>query len=612
MKIMTDKYISFLNKKRTVAFAILFLSLCLVSSANAQNKNFRVDYTVKVASVDEQLFHVTTDVQNINQPQLDLSLPVWTPGWYTIENYAKNILRFKITDESGNRLPHWMTRKATWRIDTKNLKRIKIEFDYRADKLGLNQAKITKDWAFFTGTQLFLEAGGHRKSESTVRFEIPSGWKIMSALKETQNPLEFLASDYDNLVDSPTQMGKFDVFNFEVEGKPHYFLTTPAGEVPADKAKNATEIFAKIIKAQSAIFGGLPYEKYIAFYFFLPADTNADGGLEHNNSHVAVIGSEGAKTPEESAGLFSHEFFHTWNVKRIRPFEMFPYDYSRENETPSLWVSEGFTNYYGLYAMYRAGVIERKDFLARTGGAAAGVESNDARNYISPADASTSTWLGYDTPVAFGISYYGQGQNLGALLDLSIRNDTKGEKGLDDLMRALYKDYYQKTRGFTRENLLSIIKDLTGRDYKDFFNKYVTGVDVPPYQQIFGYAGLNAEKKVEKRTRFGLNFRPNPSGGMELTDVESNGVAAQAGLKVGDIIFSVDGIEIKDAWLSNEQRAAMVDKIGKTIEMKIRRGTENMTMQVVVGGFEITNYLITEIPNATPEQLKIREGWLKR
>lgn len=612
MKNITDKNISFLNKKLAFAFAILFLSLFSASSANAQNKNFRVDYTIKVASVDGQLFHVTTDVKNINQQQLDLSLPIWTPGWYTIENYAKNILRFKITDDKGNRLSQWMTRKQTWRVDTKGVKNIRIEFDYEAKLLGLNQAKITKDWAFFTGTQLFLEAVGHRKSESTVRFEIPEGWKIISALKETQKPFEFTAPDYETLVDSPTQMGNFDVAQFEVEGKPHFFVTTPAGLVPKDKAVKATETLAKIIKAQSAIFGGLPYEKYVAFYFFARAETNASGGLEHNNSHISIVNPQSAQNPDNVAGLFSHEFFHTWNVKRIRPAEMFPYDYSRENETPSLWVSEGFTNYYGIVAMYRAGLMDEKMFLARAGGAAAGVEGNDARNYISPADSSTSTWLGYDTGTAFEISYYGQGQNLGALLDLSIRNDTKGEKGLDDVMRTLYKNFYEKQKGFTTEDLIGVFNNLTKRDYKDFIRRYVRGVEVPPYEQIFGYAGLKAEKKVEKQMRLGWNTRANPSGGVDIADIDPNGATAKAGLKIGDTVFSIDGMELKGGGLTGEQRTQLVGKIGQTVETKLKRGSENLSIQVTITGFDSVSYQITEVPSATPEQMKIRESWLKR
>src|SRR5262249_9227530 len=212
------------NSSVQYVFGLALIVLSSAASATSQGTRFRIDYTVAVTDTDSPLFHVTANVQNIREPHLDLSLPAWTPGWYTIENYGKNILRFRITDAKGVILPHAMTRKQTWRADTKGFDQIKVEFDYRADTLALNQAKITKDFAFFTGPELVLEAQGHRASPSSVRFVVPTGWKLISALKETNDPLIFTARDYDVLVDAPTEMGRFDVTRFEVQGKLHYFV----------------------------------------------------------------------------------------------------------------------------------------------------------------------------------------------------------------------------------------------------------------------------------------------------------------------------------------------------------------------------------------------------
>ncbi len=481
--------------------SVVLALLLLAPSALAQSNQLRVDYTVAVADLDKQLFHVTTEVKNIREPSVTLSLPIWTPGWYTIENYAKNILRFKITDAQGNWLQPTMTRKQSWRVDTKGLNQIKIEFDYKATVLALNQAKITKDFAFFTGTQLFLEVVGHRNKPSRVRFEFPQAWKLMTSLTETADPKTFIASDYDTLVDATTEMGNFDVYPFQVEGKPHYFVATPAGAFSKEKSEKFTQMLAKAYAAQSAIFGGLPYEKQVCFYFFLRPESNAGGALEHSNSFVAFAPAGNVATPEMLIGTAAHEFFHTWNVKRIRPIQMWPYDYSRENETPLLWVSEGFTNYFSSKTNYRAGIIERNRFLAGVAGAIGGVETNEARKYISPADSSTSTWIGYDTAQPFEISYYTQGQNLGALIELSMLQDTNGKYGLDDVMRSLYKDYYLRGKGFSTEDLLAVINRLTRSDYTKFFRKYVAGVEVPPYNDILGYAGyqLDAEGLKERR-----------------------------------------------------------------------------------------------------------------
>lgn len=600
--------------RKTLSPYLLSLALLCIfinaSPAVGQNRQFHIDYTVEVSNPETSLFHVTANVQNIDQARLDFSLPVWTPGWYMIENYAKNILRFKISDKKGAGLPYIMTRKQTWSVDTKGRHQIRIEFDYRATSLMLNQAKITKEFAFFTGTQLFLMAEGHRNRPSTVHFVVPAGWKVISALKETSDPLTFIAPDYDTLVDAPTEMGRFDVTRFEVEGKPHYFVTTPAGDFPSDKAQQVTSAMAKVASTASAIFGGLPYEKYLYFFFFdLVESSRVSAGLEHLNSYVAVVGAKGAEArdyPIESwAGGVAHEFFHLWNVKRIRPIEMWPYDYSRENESPLLWVSEGFTNYYADVITYRAGFRNRKSFLDGVGGAIRRVENNEARRYMSPAESSVRIWLGYDTPPNFRISSYTQGQNLAALLDLSIRHDTNGRAGLDDLMRGLYREFYQRRKGFSTEDMIGIINRLTKRDYHDFYRRYVWGVEVPDYDAILGYAGYRLKKRNLKRTVLGFDPRPGASGEtLSVASVDPGSTAAGAGLAVGDLILKVDNTNaLRFGWFED-------GKAGQTVKLTIKRAGEEKELTMTIGSRDEVAYDLVEMAQPTPDQLKIREGWL--
>lgn len=595
---------------RAVLLAVIVCASA--SAASAQGDQFRVDYTVEVASTSGHLFHVTADVKNLRDSQIDFSLPTWTPGWYTVENYAKNILRFKVTGSAGSPLGHWMTKKQTWRVFVGDHKQIKIEFDYFANVLALNQAKITNDYAFFTGTQLFLEPVGHRASPSSVRFKMPEGWQIVSALKETSDPNVFTAPDYDTLVDSPTEMGRFDVVRFEVEGKPHFFVSTPAGVFPKEKGERLAPMLSKIVEAERAVFNDLPYEKYVYFYFLAPSESNASGGLEHNNSHVAV--GVGLRNPEPNqlTGLAAHEFFHLWNVKRLRPAEMFPYDYSREQETPSLWVSEGFTNYYGSLSTYRAGLRQKEEFLQSVAGAAGGVEGNEARGYISPSDASVSTWLCYDTPCAFQISYYTQGQNLGALLDLSIRHDTNNARSLDDVMRALYTDFYKRGRGFTADDFVNAFGKLAGRDYREFFTRYVVGTQVPPYDQIFGYAGYRLDKSARKVPYLGVSFNATDQG-LEVTDIAPDASAARAGLAKGDVITALDDTRLRATPGGGFSLANLLQgKIDQTIRLSVKRGTEEKTLEAKVGSRELADYKLVEIAQPTPEQLKVRDSWLKR
>jgi len=568
-----------MRKLRWAYLFILILVPFLTIEVEAQRSALQIIYAVKLTDPASQQFHITTDIKNISQPQLNLSLPTWTPGWYTVENYAKNLLRFRIT-ANGKVVSHAMSRKQTWTVDTRGIKEIRIDYDYRATVLALNQAKITKDFAFFTGTQLFLQPEGHRDEPSTVQFSIPSGWKIVTALKETNDPTVFTAPNYEVLVDSPVELGNFDLTRFEVEGKPHYFVANPAGSFSKDNTEKFVGMLAKVAATDSATWGGLPYEKYVYFYFFSPAESNANGALEHMNSHVSFVQRSIAAQPEQMIGTASHEFFHLWNVKRIRPAEMWPYDYSRENETPLLWVSEGFTTYYGGVALYRAGLMTSDAFVRRAADAASSMENSEARQYISPAASSVSTWIGYDTPTAFGISYYTQGQNLAALLDLSIRQDTNGSSSLDDVMRALYEEHYKRNRGFTAEDMIRIISRLAKKDYHDFFRKYVFWTDVPEYDRIFGFAGYKLETKIEQAPVFG------------------------AGLERGDVIVKIDGRAVETVPFNT--------LAGKAINATVRRDGREVDVPIILGTREVQRYQLTSVAQPSAQQLKIREGWLKR
>src|SRR6476659_6620753 len=229
-----------------ISYLAWSLSVLIAPSAMAQDRELAIEYTVKVADLPGQLFHVTTDIRNINQPALDLSLPVWSPGWYVIENYAKNILRFRVTEPGGRELRPAQVRKQTWRIDTKGISRVSVEFDYKAAVLSANQARIAADYAFFTGTQLFLLPEGHRSRPSRVRFDVPSGWRIASGLDETADPMVFTAPEYDTLVDQPTLMGTFDVTRFTVAGKPHDLVANPPGVYSADRARTLAGHLSKL------------------------------------------------------------------------------------------------------------------------------------------------------------------------------------------------------------------------------------------------------------------------------------------------------------------------------------------------------------------------------
>ena len=462
-------------------------------------------YTVKVADIPGQLFHVTTDIRNINQPSLDLSLPVWSPGWYVIENYAKNIPRFRVSEPGGRELRPAQVRKQTWRIDTKGISRVTVEFDYLANILSANQARIASDYAFFTGTQLFLLPEGHRSRPSGVRFDVPGGWKIASGLDETADPDGVHGARLRHARRSAHADGA--VRRHPVHGRRQAARRRrqSPGCVFGGEDPHAGRASFEVGGNAGQDLRRPPVQKFVYFYFFRPAEASAQV-LEHQNSFVAIWNPDALPLPDDMVGQASHEFFHVWNVKRIRPVQMWPYDYSRENETPLLWVSEGFTSYYTSLTLYRAGLKDARSFIGEIARAIGEVERNEARRYISASDSSTSTWLGYASPPPFSISYYSQGRNLATLLDLSIRHDTNGASGLDDVMRALFTDFYQRGRGFSTEDLIRIVNRITRSSYDTFFSRYVSGTDVPPYETIFGYAGYQVERATQKIPFLGVNL----------------------------------------------------------------------------------------------------------
>jgi predicted metalloprotease with PDZ domain len=506
----------------------------------------------------------------------------------------------------GRELRPAQVRKQTWRIDTKGISRVTVEFDYLANVLSANQARIAPDYAFFTGTQLFLLPEGHRSRPSKVRFDAPSGWRIASGLDETAGPMVFTAPEYDTLVDQPTLMGTFDVTRFTVEGKPHDFVTNPAGVFSAEKTRTLIGHLTKLAETQGRIFGGLPYRKFVYFYFFRPAEASASV-LEHQNSFVAIWNPNPQPQPDDMVGQAAHEFFHVWNVKRIRPVQMWPYDYARENETPLLWVSEGFTGYYTALSVYRAGLRDARSFVDYVARTIAEVERNEARRYISAADSSTSTWIGYDNPPPFSISYYTQGPNLAALLDLTIRHDTRGTSGLDDVMRTLFTDFYQRGRGFSTEDLIRVINRITRNSYETFFSRYVSGTDVPPYDTVLGYAGYQLERATRKIPSLGVNL--DTLG--RVTGFPPGSDAATSRLQQNDFIVRVDGQTLEGQPAGTIFRL-LNEKLGQNIRLRIRRGGEERELDMTVKFVELANYRIVESQSPTEEQLKVRESWLTR
>lgn len=587
------------------------------------------EYLVEIRDTATHTFHVRATFMNVPKPYLDVALPSWTPGAYSIQNYARNVRRFTVTAASGATRYAARVGLQRWRIDTRGTDHVTIEFDYVANVLASNEAKITSDFAFFTGTQLFLEPVGHRQAHSTVRFVVPDGWRVVSALRDATAPTVYTARSYDELVDAPTVLGRFDVARFDVDGKPHLFVTTPAGAFDSSSVSAFIRRLPALIQTQRAIFGSLPYDKYVFFYSALDSEGTAPGGLEHGNSFVA-LGQDPA-TVSETSGLsfLAHEFFHLWNVKRIRPAELWPYDYSQPNLTPSLWVAEGVTSYYADLTVYRAAVAgipeppresraiqaryDTTSFLQQIGTAIASVEQNEARHHASPADASMAAFGGSSFT-----NYYQYGNVLGALLDLSILRDSDRRSRLDDVMRILYSDYYQGGRGFTPDDLIRVVNRVAGRDYGDFFRRYVSGVEVPPYDSILGYAGYRASRTSRRLASIpGLVNADSVTLGRHVNIVRDGSPAASAGIRRGDIIVSIDGVPVHQLPLARRAGrywigGTFVGRGGERVTLRFQRAGEELERSITLGMLEALTVRVESLVAPTAQQLAVRSAWLRR
>ncbi|MFN9743462.1 MAG: M61 family metallopeptidase [Acidobacteriota bacterium] len=469
-------------------YLAVFQTLLFTLSVAAQNGP-RLDYRMKVADAPNHLYHVTIEATGVTGRTLDLALPSWTPGWYTIRPYASNLVKLQ-AHVNGRRLPLRALDKQTYRIETEGARTLTVEYDYYANNLAVNGAELTAQRGFFLGTNIFFYVPGHTTdTPATLTFEIPDHWRVATGLKRGAGKHVYLARDFDQLVDAPTILGDFDQFTTTALGKPIQIVVDPKGQVSPENAAKLKEYVSRIIESQGRMFGGLPYDEYWVLYVI---GGRGGGALEHENSTNVMLGSMPAD-PRALVGVTSHEHFHSWNVKRIRPAGLLPYDYSKEQYIRELWVAEGVTSYYGDLHARRAGLLTDEEYLRGMAGNIRQLQANEARHWVSVSDASTVTWLTYGGGSNYGrftVNYYGKGEILGLLLDLEIRGATGNRKSLDDVMRKLEQDFHRRGRGYTNEDFAAVAAQVAGRSFSEFFARYVTGTTELDYDASLRQAGL--------------------------------------------------------------------------------------------------------------------------
>lgn len=592
--------------RRGLLTILLALSLAVAAQAAP-----RIENSVTIVDPKSPVLRVATTITGLRgQPRLEVGIPGWAPGYYITEDFARNISRLVFKDETGRVLRHEKSHDSQWLVHTLGASSVKIEFEYAANQLDLNKSIIKPDYAILNGTNFFFYIKGHTLDlPVSVTFRLPPAWNIATTLTKTSDPATFTAENYDVLVDSPVLVGKFDLVTLALRGVPHRLAVAPKGTFTGVEVETLAGDYLKLIDAHTGMFGEIPYKDYLIINVF-EGTRGVFGALEHLNSYLGI-----QPTPlslkmvrNDLISLTSHEFFHAFNVKRIRPAELWPYHYDARNYTRLLWFSEGVTDYYTPRGRRRARLIDQDQYLQEVANVAGPAQAVEAAKYISVEEASINVWIGGITGdlMPFRVDYYSRGSLIGLLLDLSIRHDTKSAHSLDDVLRVLYANYYKKNRGFKTSDLVAEINRLTRRDYQPFFERHVGGTEPLPLNETLAYAGLRLDEQKKKFPRLGISTSPDRT----IIQVVPGGPVEEAGAKINDIFLSIGSISTEDPKWPEEYRRAYVDKEGETVEMKVLRDGKPLILNVKIKLGESSSWTLSRLPESTPAQKELLERWI--
>jgi predicted metalloprotease with PDZ domain len=580
-----------------------------------------ISYTVSMPEPHTHLFQVELRVRTNERAkelpaQIDLIMPVWTPGSYFIREFERNVQDFAATDGADHALAWRKTNKDTWRVETAGARELRASYRVYANELSVRTNDLNDRQGFWNNTALLMYVGGYLRAPAILHVEPFGDWQVATSLLELKaQPHTYRAENFDILYDSPFQVGHLRILEFMVRGVVHRIVIEGEGNYDAERLRRDVQ---RIVEAAAALMGELPYHDYT---FLLRLRATGGGGLEHLGS-TSIILPRFSFQPEASyrnaLSVIAHEFFHAWNVKRIRPDALGPFDYTQENYTRLLWVAEGITSYYQNVLLRRAELISDKDFLDTLARSIQGLQHTPGRLKMSAEEASFNAWIKEYRPdentINSTISYYDKGAILGALLDLEIRRRSNGAKSLDDVLRTLYTDFYKRDRNYTPEDFQRVCEQMAGTSLEDFFSRYVRGRDELDYNTALNGAGL--ELLTNAVTPTGSAPPPRPWFGAPLrqdgdrltvVNVPSDTPAYAQGINAGDQIVALDGTRASLDFFN----ARIGEKhAGDEIQLTIFRADELRTFRVKLGTRIEENYRIVPLKNPTPEQARLYESWL--
>lgn len=552
-----------------------FLSL-LVIITKAQT----VNYTLEMPAPHTHYFELTMDIKDIKSKYIDVKMPVWAPGSYLIREFAKSVEGVS-ANTNGKEAKVDKINKNTWRVYSNKATSVQVKYKVYAYELSVRTSYIDQSHGYLNGTSVFMYVDGKLdiKGELTV---VPyKAWKEISTglPMVAGNKWKRSYSHYDILVDSPIEIGNQEIFEFESAGVKHTVAMYGQGNYDIPTLQRD---MAKIVKSCTDVFGFNPNKEYT---FIIHNLTKGSGGLEHLNSTTLQVDRwtyEGAKY-NGFLSLVAHEYFHLWNVKRIRPIELGPFNYDEENYTSLLWIMEGFTSYYDELLLMRAGFYSPDEYLRKLSGTITRVENQPGNKVLPLSQSSLDAWIklyrpnenSYNTT----ISYYSKGSIVAAMLDLNIINATKGEKSLDDVLVYLYKNYHEKQkRGFTENEAKAALESVGGIEFDEFFDKYINGTETMDYDTYLAYVGVQLEdqNKTVQKPSLGV-ISKDEEGRLVVSTVIRNTTAYEGGLNVNDEILAVNGIRMSK---KNLDATINMMSVGDEIEILVARDNLIMTLKM--------------------------------
>ena len=564
-----------------------------------------VTYTVEVADPVRARFHVSVRAEGVRTSELAFQLPAWTPGWYVLRGNERNLSAFSARGSSEQPLRLEQTDSHTWRVATEGASTVTFSYDLKAtDKgFGFFEPYLDRQHGFVPGPAALTYVVDGKDAPCTIVYKLPSGWQVASGnTPVADQPDTFTAPNYDTLTDQPAELGTFTRVDKTIKGTP-ISVVMVGGDV-ARHARWAEAVF-KIAQAGIQVFGGAPFERYV-FFFHFTREGSFFGGLEHLNSTVLHMDPSNLRQPDaENLTIVAHEFTHAWNVKRLRPAALGPFDYTRPVRVKDLWFAEGVTDYFAPRLIVEAGLGTQRYWLGYQAQQLTELMSNPARHRVTLEDASFKVWESQNESEGYdGLSYYNKGLVVGLLLDIELRKRTQSRVGLIDVLKDLLVQCQKSGRGYRDGELERTASRLAGTDLSAFFDRALRSTEELTITEQLKAGGIFAEESVAMSATLGIGWDLSQAGQARVASVTPQGPAARAGLMTGDIVLSLDG-QALDTLLGG---VLLTQKPGETVRLTYRRDSTPKQAILTLGEEEARSYRLRPLPRSSTLQADILAG----